>query len=199
MNKFAILTGLALVASPAAAEITNTAENGFTVRHQTLVEGPKEDVWKALIAPSKYWNGDHSWTGNAENFYLVPQAGGCFCELISTTDEDNIKTSDGSVQHMRVIFAHKNRMLRMSGALGPLQGEAVTGTLTVQLQPEGDQTAVRFTYKVGGYMEFPVDQIGPAVDGVIGEQLTRLAALFAPEPEPEEETPEADEPVEEES
>ena len=28
---------------------------------------------------------------------------------------------------------------------------------------------------------FPVDQIGPAVDGVIGEQLTRLAGLFATE------------------
>jgi len=37
---------------------------------------------------------------------------------------------------------------------------------------------VRFTYKVGGYMEPPVDQIAPAVDGVIGEQLARLSALF---------------------
>lgn len=199
MHKSTLLIGLALVASPATAEVTNTAENGFTVRHQATVSASDEDVWKALIAPSKYWNGDHSWTGNADNFYLVPQAGGCFCELISTTDEDNIKTSDGSVQHMRVIFAHKNKMLRMSGALGPLQGEAVTGTLTVQLKPEGGQTAVRFTYKVGGYMEFPVDQIGPAVDGVIGEQLTRLAALFETEAEPEEETPEAAEATEEES
>lgn len=199
MHKSTLLIGLALVASPATAEVTNTAENGFTVRHQATVSASDEDVWKALIAPSKYWNGDHSWTGNADNFYLVPQAGGCFCELISTTDEDNIKTSDGSVQHMRVIFAHKNKMLRMSGALGPLQGEAVTGTLTVQLKPEGDQTAVRFTYKVGGYMEFPVDQIGPAVDGVIGEQLTRLAALFETEAEPEEESPEAAEATEEES
>lgn len=199
MHKSTLLIGLALVASPATAEVTNTAENGFTVRHQATVSASDEDVWKALIAPSKYWNGDHSWTGNADNFYLVPQAGGCFCELISTTDEDNIKTSDGSVQHMRVIFAHKNKMLRMSGALGPLQGEAVTGTLTVQLKPEGDETAVRFTYKVGGYMEFPVDQIGPAVDGVIGEQLTRLAALFETEAEPEEESPEAAEATEEES
>ena len=80
---------------------------------------------------------------------------------------------------MRVIYARNNKMLRLSGALGPLQGEAVTGTLTMLLQPQGDSTVVRFTYKVGGYMEFPVDQIAPAVDGVIGEQLARLAALFA--------------------
>lgn len=166
------------VAAPAQAEVANTADNGFTVQHQTVISGDAEAVWKAMIAPSRYWSGDHSWTGNAENLYLIPQAGGCFCELIRTTSSDNIKSSDGSVQHMRVIYAHNNKMLRLSGALGPLQSEAVTGTLTMQLQPQGDTTVVRFTYKVGGYMEFPVDQIAPAVDGVIGEQLARLAGLF---------------------
>ncbi|PHR18409.1 MAG: hypothetical protein COA41_10020 [Sphingopyxis sp.] len=183
MAKLAFHAILAMAAlatvTPARAEVTNTADNGFTVQHQTLIDGNAEAVWKAMIAPSRYWNGDHSWTGDADNFYLVPQAGGCFCELIRTTSADNIRTSDGSVQHMRVIYAHNNKMLRMSGALGPLQSEAVTGTLTMLLDPQGEKTAVRFTYKVGGYMEFPVDQIAPAVDGVIGEQLTRLAALFA--------------------
>jgi len=179
--------------TPAQAEVTNQTENGFTVRHQAMIGATAEDVWKNIIAPARWWNGEHSWSGNAENFYLVPQAGGCFCELIRKTGDDNIKTSEGSVQHMRVIFAHKNKMLRMSGALGPLQGEAVVGTLTVQLKPDGDKTAVRFTYKVGGYMEFPVEQIAPAVDGVIGEQLTRLAALFEASTEDEGEA-EPDEP-----
>lgn len=180
------ILGIAALCSmtSAQAEVTNTAENGFTVQHETVISADAEAVWKAMIAPSRYWNGDHSWTGNAENFYLVPQAGGCFCELIRTTADDNIKSSDGSVQHMRVIYAHDSKMLRMSGALGPLQSEAVTGTLTMQLQPQAESTRVRFVYKVGGYMEFPVDQIAPAVDGVIGEQLTRLAALFG-EPEAE--------------
>jgi hypothetical protein len=163
----------------AQAEVTNTADNGFTVQHQTVISGDSEAVWKAMISPSRYWNGDHSWTGNADNFYLIPQAGGCFCELIRTTSDDNIKSSEGSVQHMRVIYAHNNKMLRLSGALGPLQGEAVVGTLTMQLQPQGKGTVARFTYKVGGYMEFPVGEIAPAVDSVIGEQLTRLSALFA--------------------
>ena len=175
----AILGMAALCGMTAAnAEVTNTADNGFTVQHQTVISGDSEAVWKAMIAPSRYWNPDHSWSGNAENFYLVPQAGGCFCELIRTTADDNIKSSDGSVQHMRVIYARNGKMLRLSGALGPLQSEAVTGTLTMLLQPQGDSTVVRFTYKVGGYMEFPVDQIAPAVDGVIGEQLARLSALF---------------------
>ncbi|MFK7840715.1 MAG: hypothetical protein AB8B54_00495 [Sphingorhabdus sp.] len=162
----------------AHAEVTNTADNGFTVQHQMEIAGDAESVWKAIIAPSRYWSSDHSWTGNAENLYLIPQAGGCFCELIRKTSDDNIRSSDGSVQHMRVIFARNNKVLRLSGALGPLQSEAVTGTLTMLLKQQGDSTVVRFTYKVGGYMEFPVDQIAPGVDNVIGEQLTRLSALF---------------------
>jgi uncharacterized protein YndB with AHSA1/START domain len=192
MKQILILCALVIFGmSSVRAEVTNTAENGFTVRHQTEVNASVEDVWKAMIAPSRYWNPDHSWTGKGENFYLVPQAGGCFCELIRSTGEDNIKSSDGSVQHMRVIYAQKNKILRMSGGLGPLQGEAVVGTLTMQMQPQDGKTAVRFTYKVGGYMEFPVEEIAPAVDGVIGEQLTRLAALFKVEEaseEPAEET-----------
>lgn len=178
------ILGIAMLCSigTAHAEVTNTAENGFTVQHQMEIAGDAEAVWKAIIAPSRYWSSDHSWTGNAENLYLIPQAGGCFCELIRKTSDDNIRSSDGSVQHMRVIFAHNNKVLRLSGALGPLQSEAVSGTLTMLLKPQGDNTVVRFTYKVGGYMEFPVDQIAPGVDSVIGEQLTRLSALFvAPE------------------
>lgn len=177
------------MAFPAHAEITNTAANGFTVKHQAVVKASPEEVWKNLIAPSRYWSKNHSWSGNAENFYLVAQAGGCFCELLRKTGDDNIKTASGSVQHMRVIFVNRGETLRMSGALGPLQGEALTGTLTIVLKAGGDATLVQFTYKVGGYMEFEMDQIAPAVDGVIGEQLTRLAALHvsaAQEEEPAE-------------
>lgn len=199
MVKNVILLAALLYAVPLQAEVTNTADNGFTVRHQASINATTEEVWKAMIAPSRYWNPDHSWTGNGDNFYLVPQAGGCFCELIRTTDDDNIKSSQGSVQHMRVIYAHNNKMLRLTGGLGPLQGEAVVGTLTMQMQSQDDKTAVRFTYKVGGYMEFPVEEIAPAVDGVIGEQLQRLSALFKEEEAAEETTEEGSEEEESEN
>ncbi|VAW01956.1 hypothetical protein MNBD_ALPHA04-1505 [hydrothermal vent metagenome] len=172
----------------AQAEVTNSADNGFTIKHEAVANAPVEEVWSALVQPSRWWNGAHSWSGNAENLYLVAQAGGCFCELIKTDPEENIRTATGSVQHMRVIMVQKNEVLRMSGALGPLQGEALNGTLTIELQSGGDRTGVRFTYKVGGYMELKVDEMAPAVDDVIGEQLTRLSALFAPEPEPKSES-----------
>ena len=56
-----VLAGI--IAAPAQAELTNKAENGFTVRHQTEISAAPEEVWKALIAPSRYWNPDHSWDG----------------------------------------------------------------------------------------------------------------------------------------
>ncbi len=187
MFRFILPLVAALSATAVQAEVTNTSDNGFTVTHAAAVNAAPDVVWKTIIAPARWWNGEHSFSGNAENFYLVPQAGGCFCELLRTTSEENIKSAEGSVQHMRVIFAQNNKALRMSGALGPLQGEAVTGTLTIGLRADGENTAVSFVYKVGGYMEFPVDQIAPAVDAVIGEQLTRLAALYAPEEDAESE------------
>ena len=46
----------------ARAEVTNTADNGFTVQHQAVIAGDAEAVWKAMTAPARYWNSDHSWT-----------------------------------------------------------------------------------------------------------------------------------------
>jgi hypothetical protein len=75
------------------------------------------------------------------------------------------------------------KLLRMSGALGPLQGEALVGTLTVVLKPLPDGgTHLTWSYVVGGYMRMKVDEIAPVVDEVLVEQFNRLAkaVLAAP-------------------
>ena len=53
--------------------------------------------------------------------------------------------------------------------LARCRGKLLVGTLdyTVEVELTVDKTAVRFTYKVGGYMEFPADQIAPAVDSML--------------------------------
>ncbi len=69
-------------------------------------------------------------------------------------------------------------MLRLSGALGPLQGEALSGTLTIKIVPGKDGTsAVTFEYVVGGYSRMALTELAPAVDGVIAEQHRRLLKL----------------------
>ena len=160
---------LALAAtSPVGAEVTEATDGGFTVSHARAVAAQPEAVWAALVAPARWWSAAHSWSGDAANLSLDPRIGGCFCE----------RWAAGEAELARVIHVVKGRLLRLAGALGPLQGEALTGTLTFQLSPEGTGTKISADYVVGGHARFALRDIAPAVDQVIGEQVTRLAALF---------------------
>ena len=162
---------LICMAAPAVAEVVASDERGFVSRHEIDVSATPDAVWAALVRPELYWNGDHSWSGNAANFTLSPRAGGCFCERL--TDEGG----GGSVEHARVVMAQPGRRLVMRGALGPLQAEAVVGTLVVELADDkAGGTRMRWTYTVGGYGSYPMQSLSDPVDGVIGEQARRLAA-----------------------
>jgi uncharacterized protein YndB with AHSA1/START domain len=163
----------ALCAVPASAKVVDQSAIGFTVAHTAQVAATPEDVWKMLRMPQKWWSKAHSWSGDAANFWLDSQAGGCFCEKLPDTGKGL-----GSVQHARILFAKPNEILRLSGAFGPLQGEALTGTLTIQIKETPTGAAIRFDYVVGGYMRFKIDEIAPAVDTVIGEQLVGLTAAL---------------------
>ena len=168
----AVLAGALAFAPAAGAKVVDQSEIGFTVAHTAQVAATPADVWKMLRMPQSWWSKEHSWSGDAANFWLDSQAGGCFCEKLPGA------AGMGSVQHARILFAHPDEMMRLSGAFGPLQGEAVTGTLTIQIKPTDAGSAIRFDYVVGGYMRFKIDEIAPAVDAVIGEQLVGLAAAL---------------------
>jgi carbon monoxide dehydrogenase subunit G len=154
-------------AAPAAAEVTSQGESGFATAGSVTVAVTPGEAWAALIEPKLWWNPEHSWSGDGANLSLDPHAGGCFCEALA---------DGGSVEHMRVIHAAPGKQLRMAGALGPLQGEALAATLSVTLEPEGEGTKIAWAYKVGGYTDLPIEQIAPAVDAVISQQFHRLAA-----------------------
>lgn len=165
-----ILTGASIYSVAATAKVVDQGEVGFTIAHTAQVAATPADVWKMLRMPQSWWSKEHSWSGDAANFWLDSQAGGCFCEKLPDTG-----SGVGSVQHARIVFAKPNEMLRLSGAFGPLQGEALTGTLTIQIKETPTGSALRFDYVVGGYMRFKTADIAPAVDKVIGEQLVELA------------------------
>jgi hypothetical protein len=173
---------LAAFASPAYAEVKSTSDAGFNIVHIAEVSATPDTVWKRLIAPKDWWNKAHSWSGSSEGFYIDAQANGCFCELFQEKGTDGKVKTVGSVEHMRVIFAQPGKVLRMQGALGPLQSEAVVGTLTVAMEPvkDGKATKLSFSYVVGGYMRYKVAEIAPAVDKVLGEQFKNLTAPFSP-------------------
>lgn len=170
----------AATASPAFAEVKSASEAGFNIIHIATVDATPEEIWKRLLAPKDYWNKAHSWSGSSAGFYIDAQANGCFCELFQEPDADGKLKTVGSVEHMRVIFAQPGKVLRMQGALGPLQSEAVIGTLTVAIDSNknGVGTKVSFSYVVGGYMRYKVSEIAPAVDKVLGEQFKNMLSPF---------------------
>lgn len=199
----------ASLAIPAHAEVVESTTGGFVTRDAAVVKASPKEAWLALIAPRNWWSSAHTWSGDAANLTLAPKAGGCFCERIPEVADPDRITLEGSVEHMRVIQAYPERALRMQGALGPLQSEAVTGILTIAISEVEDGTRIVWEYVVGGHMRFEIPVIAKAVDGVLSQQLAGLADSLGrvdastapdkaepePDPEPEQEVqPEAEVP-----
>ena len=158
-----------LVAQPAIAEVTEVSDTGFTTTTSGATQLSASDVWSILVRPEEWWSGEHTWSGNSRNLTLAAEAGGCLCETLP---------AGGSAEHMRVLYAQPGKLLRLSGALGPLQGEALVGTLTIELDQRDGTTHIEWTYVVGGHARFPLKSVAPAVDGVMSEQLNRLLSLI---------------------
>ena len=136
-----IVPTLLALASPVRAEVTAQDSPGFVSRNAVVVAGTPAAVWKRLVAPAGWWSSDHTFSGDAANLTLDPVAGGCFCERLPAAEEAPAKPgaprppARGGVEHMRVVFVDHAKALRLVGALGPLQSEAVNATLTITLKP----------------------------------------------------------------
>ena len=136
------------------------------MKETLAVAASPEVVYRHLTGDiGKWWDSEHTFSGRSENLYIEDKADGCFCEKLA---------SGGSVRHLVVVFADPGKMLRMSGALGPLQSMGVAGSMTWTLSRAGDTTRVELTYAVGGYRPGGLGVLAPAVDRVLLEQLQRL-------------------------
>jgi hypothetical protein len=89
---------------------------------------------------------------------------GCFCERLES----------GGVRHMTVVYANPGKLLRLVGGLGPLQSEAVTGSLSWNLGEHEGGTRLIVTYKVAGYTTEGLDQWAGPVDEVLAQAARRL-------------------------
>ena len=157
-----------LILVPSAAAIAQES-GGFTVKHEVTIAAAPSKVYEASVKQvGKWWNPEHTYTGNSKNLSIDPRPGGCFCETFP---------EGGGIEHLRVIYVSPGKVIRMSGALGPLQELGVAGSLTWSLAPEGEGTKVTWTYAVGGFMDGGFGPVTPAVEGVLGEQLARLKSF----------------------
>jgi len=191
------LAALALsAAAPVSAAVTTVTETGFVVRLVAETTASPDQTWDALVRPAGWWDSAHTYSGDAANLTIDARASGCFCETLPLPKDAPRGARAGSIEHMRAIYAEPGRFLRMSGGLGPLQSEAVVGTLTMTVKAQEGTTRILWEYVVGGQMRYKPEQIASAVDQVLAQQIGRLAEkLGLPEkPEP---APAADEPGEE--
>ena len=172
-------------AAPAQAEVVLKADSGFIVRVAAEVTASPNEAWSEMINPAQWWTAQHTFSGDSANLRLDPVPGGCFCERLSAASPVQVKElplvqREGGVQHMRVIYVEPLRAMRLTGALGPLQSEALVGTLTMTLKPGVNGTRILWEYVVGGYMRYKPDEIAPAVDKMLMGQLTSLASKLGP-------------------
>jgi hypothetical protein len=155
--------------SPARAEVVNTGPNGFNLRH--VVEAPNVAppvLWAALTDIAKWWDSEHTYSGDSRNLTLDPIVRGCFCEKLSLY---------AGIEHATVVYALPAKILRLHGALGPLQEFAVTGSLTFQIEAAAGGSKLTVTYSVGGFTDRPMADWAPIVDEVLGGQVQRLGRL----------------------
>lgn len=166
--KYSLLMTLALGCGQAAAETRDVAADGFLSTHTMNIAAPSAVVFKALTRDvSRWWNAEHSYSGEARNFRLPARAGECFCERLP---------GGGSVEHMRVVFAKPGSELRLAGGLGPLQTMGVAGSMVFRLeeQDDGNSTVLHYSYRVTGAAASKLDMLAGPVDAVQKDQLQRL-------------------------
>ena len=168
MKQLIALAALLVFNSGAVAEVTDSAENGFTTVHEVIVSAPRARVWQAAVDEiGRWWSDDHTVNGDAGRMTInsVPQ--GCFCETFE---------NGGGVVHMTVTFVNPGIILRLTGGLGPLGLMGVNGNMTWEFfdAADGGSTRVRFTYAVGGYSPDGLDTLAEPVDGVVAAALEGL-------------------------
>jgi uncharacterized protein YndB with AHSA1/START domain len=166
-----LASALAVLSAPAAAEVQTVTDSGFAILSRVTVKATPAQAYAALGKPGLWWSSAHTYSGDAKNMTMAVKPGGCFCERVP---------ADGSrIEHGRVVYTQPGKVLRVHGALGPLQQEGVTGSLTWELKPLPDGgTEIIKTYVVGGYIRAGTRTVAPLVDLVLREQLIRLKAYL---------------------
>jgi uncharacterized protein YndB with AHSA1/START domain len=159
------VAGVLAWAAAAHAEVVDAQAGGFEVRQSVHIAAPPARVYDALAHVGRWWDGAHTYSGDATHLTLEAIAGGCFCEALP---------DGGSAAHMRVVMAQPGKVLRLEGALGPLQRLGVSGHLTWALTPKDAGTDLVQLYDIGGYAKGGLAELAAPVDHVLSEQISRL-------------------------
>ncbi len=149
------------------ADVADSAANGFTVKLVVTIAAPPQVVYQRLVHNiGDWWDPAHTFSGDARNLSIDDKPMGCFCEKLP---------HGGGVRHLEVVNVDPEKVLVLTGGLGPLQAMAVSGSMTIQLAPlRDDGTKVAVTYAVAGYSPDGLSALAAPVDAVLTQQFMRL-------------------------
>ena len=159
----ACLVGAGVICSGCGSRSAAPAD-GFLVKHEVEIGASPQVVYNALGKIDHWWDDEHTWSGAAKNLSLPLEAGGCMCE----------RWESSSVEHARVVVARPGQLLRLHGALGPLQEMGVFGSLDFALRAEGTGTMLTMSYRVSGDSQHGLDKLRGIVGDVLNVQVERL-------------------------
>ena len=171
--KHVLFLALLATASPAAAEVVSASSNGLEVRETVNLVVPPAAAFDAFRNIGAWWDPEHTYSGDSGNLSLALVPGGCFCERLP---------KGGGVEHMRVTYIEPGKHVVLTGALGPLLYEAVTGVMDVQVKTIAGGAQLTLDYKAAGFATGGADKLAPVVDSVLAGQMKRYRAYATSRP-----------------
>jgi hypothetical protein len=168
-----ILGAIALVSTSASAEVVSASSNGFEVRQTVNLVVSPAAAFDAFRNIGAWWDPEHTYSGDSANLSLALVPGGCFCERLP---------KGGGIEHMRVTYIEPGKHVVLTGALGPLLYEAVTGVMDVQVKTIAGGAQLTLDYKAAGFAKGGADKLAPAVDSVLAGQMKRYRAYATSRP-----------------
>jgi hypothetical protein len=116
----------------------------FAFQQHLVLPGTPETIYDAITGDiSDWW--DHRFSEKPVRLFIDPKPGGGFYEIFDGS-------GDG-VLHATVIYAHRGKLLRLTGPLG-LSGKAVTMVCSMAFEPSGsDSTSLTLSVHGSGEYE----------------------------------------------
>jgi hypothetical protein len=165
-----------LSAAPASAEVISASPTGFEVQEVVNLVVPQPSAYAAFGQVGRWWNKEHTYSGDASRMSLQLRPGGCFCEPLE---------GGGGVEHMRVTFLKPGEQIVLTGSLGPLLYQATAGVMDVRFERIAGGTRVTMNYRAAGFAKGDGDKMAPLVDQVLADQMKRYRAYAAGAPKPD--------------